>query len=158
MPLKTFEHRTRIPGTAEQVMAFYATPNAPIILTPPPTFFRFREDRRTSLTNGEIDFTLWLLFIPLRWTSRHAPGPTPTSFVDRMLTGPMKTWNHTHLVRDVPGGVEIIDRIQIEHKPDLMGVFTRLFFDGLPLRLFFIYRAMRTRFAIRRFPAGNIAT
>lgn len=152
--MKTFEHRSIDPGTAAQVMAFYAGKNVLATLTPPPIFVQVHEDRRTSLTNGEVDFTLWCAFIPLKWKARHEPGPTPTSFVDRMISGPMAVWVHTHLVRDVPGGVETIDRIQLEHQRGLMGWFTRLFFDGLPLRFLFIYRHFRTRLAIRNYPAA----
>ncbi|MBK8025870.1 MAG: hypothetical protein IPK19_31895 [Chloroflexi bacterium] len=147
--MKTFEHRSIIPGTAEQVMAFYSTPNAPTRLTPPPIFFRINDDRRTSIQEGELEFTLWFGPIPFRWLSRHEPGPTEYSFVDRMLTGPMAVWVHEHIATDMPGGVEIRDRIQIAHKAGLAGLFTRLFFDGLPLRILFIYRQMATRAAVR---------
>lgn len=148
--MKTFEHRSIIPGSAEQVMAFYATPNAPTKLTPPPIFFQINDDRRRSIKEGELEFTLWFGPIPFRWLSRHEPGSIEHSFVDRMLTGPMATWVHEHIVRDVPDGVEITDRIQIAHKGGIVGVFTRLFFDGLPLRLLFNFRQMATRAAVRR--------
>ena len=98
-------------------------------------------------------FTLWIAFIPFKWKARHEPGPTADSFIDRMIDGPMAVWIHTHLVRDVPGGVETIDRVQYEHKPGIMGLFTRLFFDGLPLRFLFLYRHFRTRSAILKYPA-----
>jgi len=146
--MKTFEHRSTFPGTAAQVMAFYSLPNAPALLTPPPLFFQIRADRRTSIRDGELEFTLWFGPIPFRWLSRHEPGMTETAFVDRMITGPLRTWVHEHGARDVPGGVEVIDRIQIAHGDGLTGLFTRLFFDGLPLRFLFIYRAMRTRAAV----------
>ncbi len=146
--MKIFEHRSTFPGTAEQVMAFYSLPNAPSLLTPPPIFFQIRDDRRTSLTNGELHFTLWFGPIPFRWVSRHEPAASPTAFIDRMISGPLKVWVHEHAARDVPGGVEVIDRIEIEHGSGLTGLFTRLFFDGLPLRFLFIYRTLRTRAAV----------
>lgn len=155
-PTKTVEFRMTIPGTAEQVMAFYADPKAPVILTPPPIFFQIRDDRRTAVDQGEIEFTLWFTFIPFKWTSRHEPGPIPTSFIDRMLSGPAAVWVHEHIARDLPdkpGYVEVSDRIEIAHKDGLVGLFTRLFFDGLPLRFLFFYRHLRTRMMIGRYPA-----
>jgi ligand-binding SRPBCC domain-containing protein len=149
------EFRTVIPGTAAQVMAFYADPHAPVILTPPPIFFQIRDDRRTSIDQGEIDFTLWFTVIPFKWTSRHEPGATPTSFIDRMLTGPAAVWVHQHIAHDLPdkpGYVEISDVLDIAHKSGLLGIFTRLFFDGLPLRFLFFYRHLRTRGVIKRYP------
>jgi ligand-binding SRPBCC domain-containing protein len=153
---KTVEFRMTIPGSAAQVMAFYADPKAPVILTPPPIFFRIRDDRRTAVDQGEIAFTLWFAFIPFKWVSRHEPGSTPTSFIDRMLSGPAAVWVHEHIARDLPdkpGYVEVIDRLEIAHKDGLVGLFTRLFFDGLPLRFLFFYRHLRTRMVIGRYPA-----
>jgi hypothetical protein len=50
----------------------------------------------------------------------------------------------------VPGGVQLTDHITLEHKPGLAGLLTRLMFDGLPLRIFFAYRHLRTRLALKR--------
>ncbi|MDZ4763630.1 MAG: hypothetical protein SGI73_03695 [Chloroflexota bacterium] len=157
---KTVEFRTTVPGTAAQVMAFYADPKAPVILTPPPIFFQIRDDRRTSLTSGDIEFTLWFTFIPLKWTSRHEPGEIPTAFIDRMLSGPTAVWIHHHIARDLPdqpGNVELIDRLEIAHKNGVMGLFTRLAFDGLPLRFLFFYRHLRTRGVLKRAAAQQTA-
>lgn len=151
---RTHTFRTILPGTAEQVMAFYADPKAPVILTPPPIFFQIRDDRRTSITSGEIEFTLWFTFIPFKWTSRHEPGSTPTAFIDRMIAGPAEVWVHEHIAHnltDKPGFVEVSDILEIAHKGGLTGVFTRLFFDGLPLRFLFFYRHLRTRQVLKKY-------
>jgi ligand-binding SRPBCC domain-containing protein len=66
-----------------------------------------------------------------------------------MVSGPLAHWEHQHIMREVAGGVELHDHITLEHKPGLMGIFTRLMFDGLPLRMFFVYRHLRTRWGIR---------
>jgi hypothetical protein len=73
-----------------------------------------------------------------------------------MLSGPAAVWVHEHIARDLPdkpGYVEVSDRIEIAHKDGLVGLFTRLFFDGLPLRFLFFYRHLRTRMMIGRYPA-----
>jgi ligand-binding SRPBCC domain-containing protein len=129
----------------ETMIAFHDHPRAINRLTPPPIFVQCLRDDRTSLTDGELDFRLWLGLIPVRWLARHEPGPTPTSFIDRMLSGPLASWQHEHLFREVPGGIELTDRITFAHKPGLPGLLTRLLFDGLPLRFLFIYRHLRTR-------------
>ncbi len=105
-----------------------------------------QRDDRTSLTEGEIEFTLWFGPLPVHWTARHEPGPTDTSFRDRMLRGPMKSWLHEHSFRQTDQGVELIDHVTYE-LPDggFWALFARLFFDGLPLRFLFFYRHLRTR-------------
>jgi hypothetical protein len=39
----------------------------------------------------------------------------------------------------------------------LIGLFTRLFFDGLPLRFLFFYRHLRTRMVIGKYPVQQTA-
>lgn len=134
-----------MPGTAAQMMAYHARPGAFKALTPPPVFLQVLKDEGTSLTQRSIEFRMWFGFIPLLWRVRHEPGPIPTSFIDRSLEGPMAAWEHQHIFRDVPQGVELTDHITFEHKSGLMGLFTRLFFDGLPLRFLFFYRHNVTR-------------
>src|SRR5262245_42463225 len=144
-----FEKRSIFPTTMQRMMAFHEYPRAINRLTPPPIFVQCLRDDRKSLTEGDLTFRLWFGVIPVRWVARHEPGPTETSFADRMMDGPLASWLHEHIFREVPGGVELTDRITFEHKPGLPGLLTRLVFDGLPLRLLFFYRHLRTRWGTR---------
>jgi ligand-binding SRPBCC domain-containing protein len=142
---KVFEKSSKMSGTAEQMMIFHSAPKAFRTLTPPPVFIQVLRDDRKSITDGEIDFRMWMGFIPLHWLARHETGSIPTSFIDRMLDGPMAYWEHQHIFRDTPDGVELTDHIAYEHKTGLVGIFTRLFFDGLPLKILFLYRHLITK-------------
>ena len=146
---KVFEKQSVIPGTVDHMMAFHNAPRAFQTLTPPPIFIQVLRDNRTSLTEGEIEFRLWAGPIPLRWLARHESGPTPTSFIDRMLDGPMAYWEHQHIFQKAVNGVKLTDHVTFEHKSGLMGLFTRIFFDGLPLRILFSYRHWVTRRAMK---------
>jgi ligand-binding SRPBCC domain-containing protein len=149
---KVFEHRSVIATTLARMIAFHEDPQALSRLTPPPPlmFLQVLRDDRTSLTAGELEFRLWFGPFPVRWLARHEPGPTPASFIDRLIEGPMAYWEHQHRFREVPGGVELTDHISLAHKPGVAGLLTRLFFDGLPLRLLFVYRHFRTRVVLRQ--------
>jgi len=149
MPRKVFEKKSVMKGTVQQLWDFHAQPNAFGILTPPPIFIQMRENKLKSLTEGTVDFTMWLGPIPLHWIAQHLPGPTPTSFMDRQLSGPMGFWEHQHIFREVPEGVELTDHVTLEHKPGLAGLFSRMMFDGPPLQIFFFYRHLRTRMALK---------
>jgi ligand-binding SRPBCC domain-containing protein len=155
---KQVEFRSVIPTTLESIWAFHAAPNAFSKLTPPPIFIQVHRRDLKSLTEGEIEFTLWFGPLPARWTARHTPGPIPTSFVDEAVSGPVAYWRHEHIFTPVPGGVELLDRLTIGHKNGgFWSVFTRLFFDGLPLRFLFFYRHLRTRFGVKRVPKEQLA-
>lgn len=148
---KVFEHRSIMPTTLEAMMNFHAQPEALPKLTPFPIIAQLLRDDRVSLTAGELEFRLWFAFIPVRWLAQHeAVDNEAHAFADRMLEGPMAFWLHQHIFKEVPEGVELIDRITLAHQSGWKGFFTRLFFDGLPLRFLFIYRHLRTRFATRK--------
>lgn len=146
-----YEHRSVIPTTMERMIAFHEDPRALAMLTPPPMFVQLKRDERTSLTDGEIEFVLWFGPLPIRWVARHEPGPTETSFTDRMLSGPVERWEHQHIFKAVEGGVELTDHVEIVHRSGgFWALFSRLFFAGLPLRMLFFYRHLRTRIATTR--------
>lgn len=144
----TFEKRSVMKTTLERMIAFHEAPETMPKLSPPPIFVRVQRDTRTSLTEGELEFTLWFGPIPIKWVAQHQPGPTENSFADLMLQGPMAYWRHEHIFEAVEDGVALIDRLTIEHKKGLPGLLTRLMFDGIPLRILFFYRHMRTRAAL----------
>ena len=147
--LHTFERRSVMPGTPEQMLAFHARRNAFSTLTPPPVFIQVRRNGLTSLTEGEVDFVMWFGPLPAHWIARHEPGPIPTSFADHQLQGPLASWRHEHIFEAVSGGVQLTDRITYAHKArGFWGLFTRLFFGPLPLSFLFAYRHRVTRRAL----------
>lgn len=146
----TFEKRSVMKTTLERMTDFHQDPKAMPKLSPPPIFVQVKRDDRTSLTEGELEFTLWFGPIPIHWLARHEEGPTPHSFADRMIEGPMDYWRHEHIFEETDEGVALIDRVTLAHKPGLKGLLTRLMFDGLPLRILFFYRHLRTRMAVEQ--------
>ncbi|MCY4466553.1 MAG: SRPBCC family protein [Chloroflexi bacterium] len=139
---------SRFNASLDELLRFHQDPRALATLTPPPIFAQLLRDDRRSITEGEVEFRLWFGPLPLRWIARHEPGPTPDSFADVQMRGPMATWRHEHIFREVTGGVELTDRVTLAHKPGIWGLFTRLAFDGLPLRILFAFRHWRTRRAL----------
>lgn len=145
---RVFEKRSVMKTTMAEMLAFHEDPAAMPKLSPPPIIVRVKRDDRTSLTEGELEFTLWFGPVPIHWLARHEPGPTETSFADRMIEGPMAYWRHEHIFEETADGIALIDRVTVAHKPGLPGLLTRLMFDGVPLRILFFYRHLRTRRAV----------
>lgn len=145
-----FEKATLMKTSIQKMIAFHQDPSALGKLTPPPIFVRLRHDDRTAFNQGELAFTLWFGPLPIHWLARHEPGPTPTSFADRMIEGPLAYWRHEHIFEDVPGGVILRDRVTLAHKPGLPGMISWLMFDGLALHVLFMYRHLRTRLIVER--------
>src|SRR6188768_4283765 len=101
MPKREFQHSSVIPTTLATIVRFHKRADALRKLTPPPLIVQVLKDQRTSLTAGTLDFRLWFGPLPVHWLARHEPGPIATSFIDRMMTGPMAEWEHQHIFREV---------------------------------------------------------
>lgn len=147
-----FEKQSIIPASVQAVWGFHAAPGAFRKLTPPPVIGQIHRDERTSLTQGELDFTLWFGPLPIRWVAAHEPGPGNTSFVDRMVAGPFASWVHLHLMEPTSGGTLLTDRIAYTHNSGVTGLITRLLFNRPALSIFFTYRHWMTQ---RLSPAGT---
>ena len=150
LKLRRFEKTSTIPAGLDALIRFHEDPRALARLTPPPIIMRLHRDDRCSLSEGEIEFTLWFGPLPIRWLARHEPGPTPHSFADTQVKGPLAYWRHEHIFSEDDGGVQLTDRITLAHRSGVAGIFTRLAFDGLPLRVLFAYRHWRTRRVLTR--------
>lgn len=146
---RVFEHSSIFATTMGKMMEFHEK-SGPAQLSPPPIFVRVHEDSRTSLTQGDLRFTLWVGPIPIKWLAHHEAGPSPTSFADLMIEGPMAYWRHEHIFTQEATGVRLTDRVTLAHKTGLQGIFTHLMFDGLPLRILFLFRHLKTRWALGR--------
>ena len=96
---RTFVKRSVIKTTLQRIKRFHQHQQALAKLTPPPIIMQLHRDDRRSLTEGELEFTLWFGPLPIRWIARHEPGPTPDSFADTQVLGPMAFWRHEHIYK-----------------------------------------------------------
>lgn len=147
---RVFEKTSEFNVPLAALEAFHAQ-SGPAQLSPPPIFVQVHRDDRTSLTTGELEFTLWFALLPIRWLARHEPlDSEEAGFADVMVQGPLAYWRHEHIF--TPRGnnrTALTDRVTLAHHQDIRGLLTRLMFDGLLLRLLFFYRHLRTRYALR---------
>jgi ligand-binding SRPBCC domain-containing protein len=142
---KTFEHSSVMDTTVEKLVDFHAAPEAFSKLNMPGTFAQIHRRDLPTMTEGEVEFTLWLGPIPVRWHARHEPSVNEHSFADNQLSGPMDYWRHEHIIEPEGANVRLTDRITLSHKDGFAGFLTRLLFDGLPLKILFMYRHWVTR-------------
>jgi ligand-binding SRPBCC domain-containing protein len=83
------------------------------------------------------------------WQVMIAEITPPHRMVDVAIRGPFAAWLHQHEFREVPGGTEMIDRI--EYRPPLgrFGRWLNPVFFRPQLRAMFIWRHCRTRELLR---------
>ena len=103
------------------------------------------------LAEGSVgEFTMWMGPIPVRWKAVHS-NVSETSFTDTQVSGPMKSWVHTHTFKSIADNrTEVHEHIEYEHFGGLKGLWSRLLFPKPGLIALFTIRKMITRKQVRR--------
>jgi ligand-binding SRPBCC domain-containing protein len=95
--IKQFTRQQDLPGTLEQVFAFFQQPENLGRLTPPEQRFEILTPAPVPMHVGaRIDYRLRVLGRWLRWTSEITEYTAPHGFVDVQLRGPYAYWHHRH--------------------------------------------------------------
>jgi ligand-binding SRPBCC domain-containing protein len=112
-----YEHRFRVHAPLEAVAAFHSLSANMANITPPPAMVRIHQAPSVLAEGDEMDFTLWLGPLPLRWLAR-IEDVTPTGFVDRQVRGPMASWRHRHSYVPVDARTtDVVDQVEVEIRP-----------------------------------------
>ncbi len=113
-------------------------------ITPPPILVQVHKAPEHLAEGDEMDFTLWLGPLPIHWVARFE-DVTATSFVDRQIRGPMRSWRHQHRFVAIDElTTDVVDEVELEVRPHPIWGPVGL---GMALNLpvLFAYRSWRTR-------------
>jgi ligand-binding SRPBCC domain-containing protein len=94
---------------------FFSSPKNLSAITPAKMNFRI-----LSMTGGErmhagqvITYQVNVLpLVRVRWVTKITNVREPFEFTDEQKSGPYKLWRHTHLFKEVDGGVEMTDTVE----------------------------------------------
>jgi ligand-binding SRPBCC domain-containing protein len=116
-------------------------------LNPPPIIVQLH--RVDPLAEGSIsEFTLWMGPLPIRWRAVHSQV-SEFGFTDTQERGPLAHWQHSHRFEPLDeAATRVHEHIKYRHHPGWRGLFSRLLFGPLSLRLLFAYRKWVTRRAM----------
>ena len=113
MSVHVLERRQTVAAGIESVFAFFEDPWNLEVITPPWLSFKIVSSTSAQVRLGtEYKYRLRWQGIPISWRSRISEYETGQHFADEMLRGPYASWYHRHLFTVVPGGVEIVDRVE----------------------------------------------
>ncbi len=90
-----------------------------------------------------IAYRLRVAGVPFRWLTRIEVFDVEERFVDVQLRGPYRSWRHTHVFAEVPGGTLVRDRVEYELPLGPLGTLAHTLFVRRRLERIFAYRRRR---------------
>lgn len=115
MALEVFQYQSIVPAPSATVFAWHARPGAFERLAPP--FEPVSVERREGgiADAGQVVLVTKIGPFTARWTVRHCGYIPGRQFRDVQVSGPFRTWTHTHYFDpEGPGACRMTDRIEYE--------------------------------------------
>jgi ligand-binding SRPBCC domain-containing protein len=139
-----YHHCFRVRASLARVAEFHRHAASMAAITPPLIIIRTHHAPPVLADGDEMDFTMWLGPLPVRWLAR-IEAVSPAGFSDRQLSGPFAEWVHRHTFVAVgENTTEVRDEITLRLRPHPLwwpiGLGMRL---GLPI--LFAFRAWKTK-------------
>ena len=139
-----YQHRFEVNAPLAAVVDFHAQSASMAAITPPPVVVRVHRAPDRLEDGDEMDFTMWLGPLPMRWLAR-IEDVSPTGFTDRQLRGPFQNWTHRHAFLSVDGATTaVVDEIDLTLRRHLWWGLVGLGM-WLSLPFLFAYRGWKTR-------------
>ncbi len=139
-----YHHSFRVRAPLTAVSNFHADSASMGAITPPPVIAQIHQAPERLQDGDEMDFTLWLGPLPLRWTAR-IENVGYNGFTDRQLRGPFRRWVHRHTFCPLDNSTtEVIDEVEAElHRHPFWALVGLGMWLNMPL--LFAYRGWKTR-------------
>ena len=120
--MRTFEREQFLAISIEQAWDFISNPRNLARITPASLDFRVVSPVPEYVHEGlTIEYRVRpLLGIAVKWVSVIKNIRQPYTFTDEQIKGPYRYWKHTHTLKEAPGGVIMVDKI--DYSPPLDGI------------------------------------
>jgi ligand-binding SRPBCC domain-containing protein len=145
-PMHVFENAFLVLAPLSAVAAFHQDPAALKRLSPP--LVRTQIHSTQPIAEGSrTEFTLWFGPFPVRWLAVHSQVDPLHGFTDKQEKGPLAYWQHTHSFDPIDARTtRVRDQIQYAYPTSgWPGIYTRVLFNPVALRLLFAHRARVTQ-------------
>ena len=142
MRVRTLEREQVLPGTPEEVFAFFAQARNLEAITP--GFLRFRvvtPEPIAMATGTLIQYRLRVHGVPVNWLTAIQAFEPPGRFVDTQVRGPYALWHHTHEFAPHPGGTLMRDVVRYALPLGPLGALAHVLVVGRDLDAIFAFRA-----------------
>ena len=113
MKIYRFKKSQLLPITIKEAWDFLSDPNNLKKITPDYMGFNILEKEDTKMYAGQIIqyIVTPILGIPTKWVTEITHVKDKSYFVDEQRFGPYSLWHHKHFIKEVDGGIEMLDII-----------------------------------------------
>ena len=139
----TLAREQRLPGTPDEVFAFFADAGNLEAITPSWLSFRIVTPRPIEMGRGTlIEYRLRLHGLPISWLTRIEVWEPGRRFVDQQLRGPYALWHHSHEFAAAPDGTTLMrDTVRYALPAGPLGALAHRLFVRRDLDRIFEHRA-----------------
>jgi hypothetical protein len=156
MSLHILTTKQKLPCSLEEAWEFLSSPDNLKKITPPYMGF----DITSGFTTGDKMFAGMIISYKVKplplfattWVTEITHVNSPYFFVDEQRFGPYTLWHHKHMLKEVDGGVEMIDTIHYKIPAGFIGDLMNTFFIKNRLREIFNYRFKKLNEIIGEIP------
>jgi ligand-binding SRPBCC domain-containing protein len=151
------EREQWIPRPLPQVFDFFARAENLGRITPAWLHFRIHTPLPIEMRVGaQIEYTIRLAGVPLRWRTRVTAWQPETGFVDEQERGPYALWEHAHRFETRGDGVLVIDRIRYALPLGPLGRIAHALAVRSALAAIFDHRYRRVRELLSHDPSARV--
>lgn len=141
MRVYTLEREQVLPGSHDELFAFFADARNLEAITPP--FLRFAVVTPGDIAMGTgtiIQYRLRLHGLPVNWLTAIQAWEPPHRFVDVQVRGPYALWHHTHELEPHAEGTLMRDLVRYALPFGALGELAHAAFVGRDIERIFDYR------------------
>ena len=111
MKIYQIKTKQKLPISAQKAWEFLSNPNNLKTITPSYMGFHIIENENTEMYSGQIiKYTVSpILGIKINWVTEITHVKNLEYFVDEQRFGPYSFWHHKHFIKEIKGGVEMVD-------------------------------------------------
>ena len=123
MKIYRFKKSQLLPITIDKAWDFLSNPKNLKKITPDYMGFNILEKEDTKMYAGQIIqyIVTPILGIPTKWVTEITHVKDKSYFVDEQRFGPYSLWHHKHFIKEVDGGIEMLDIIDYKIPFGLIG-------------------------------------
>jgi ligand-binding SRPBCC domain-containing protein len=141
--MPVFECVMHFPHPEEKMFDFFCRPANLIKLSPPDLHLQLLDGPERIEFGSRIAFRGRRWGVPQSFVSEIKAFEPNVKFLDVMVRGPFRKWEHTHTFATADGGTRVADRIDYESPGGLLGLVATPSLVARDLEKIFAYRVKR---------------